>query len=203
MAVRRDPSNDLEETGRVLSQYPNFAAKVQRLWFDGFYSADTDRCIFAALRKCPNLVSATIPWTTIRHVSAEDWSALLDSGNTHLESEEKISQDGILGRDRRGTRQCLETLELKAVDLARSQIELSANRADLSPLLDPKVDFGKLKRLKLFGNTTFLPVTDDDLRAIARTAVNLEELHVTALSTVTIEGKNRKPEGEVSIQDFC
>ena len=80
-------------------------------------------------------------------------------------------------------------LEFKAVDLASSQVELSANRADLCPLLDPIVDFGRLKRLKLFGNTTFLPINDQDLKAIAKTATNLEELHVTALSTVTIEGK--------------
>lgn len=183
VAVRREPSTDLDETEQVVAKYPNFAAKIRRLWFDGFYSADTDRRIFAALRKCPNLVSATIPWTTIRHISAEDWSALLgghrDASEADVDSMSDVSY----------SHQGLTMLEFKAVDLANSQVELSANRVDLSPLLDPRVDFGRLKRLKLFGNTTFLPINDEDLKAIAKTATNLEELHITALSTVTIEGK--------------
>ena len=183
MAVRREPSTDLDETEQVVARYPNFAAKIRRLWFDGFYSADTDRRIFAALRKCPKLVSATIPWTTIRHISAEDWSALL-SGQRDA-SEPNIDSMG----DESYHQQGLTMLEFKAVDLANPQVELSANRVDLSPLLDPRVDFGRLKRLKLFGNTTFLPINDEDLKAIAKTATNLEELHITALSTVTIEGE--------------
>ena len=185
VAVRREPSTDLDQTERVVTTYPNFAAKVRRFWFDGFYSADTDRRIFAALCKCPNLISATIPWTTIRHISAKDWSALLNGYSNSAASEGAIGSESDESHDR----QRLTMLEFKAVDLASSQVELSANRVDLSPLLDPIVDFGGLKRLKLFGNTTFLPINDQDLKAIAKTAINLEELHITALSTVTIEGK--------------
>ena len=186
VAVRREPSTDLDETEKVVACYPNFAAKVRRLWFDGFYSADTDRRIFAALRKCPNLVSATIPWTTIRHISAEEWSALLSGYHSDVSKEDAGFTIG-----KGCERYCLTMLEFKAVDLASSQAELSANRIDMSPLLDPRVDFGGLKRLKLFGNTTFMPINDQDLKAIAKTATNLEELHITALSTVTIEGKPR------------
>lgn len=130
-------------------------------------------------------MSATVPWTTIRHISAKDWSALLNGYDNDDIGEEAISSSN----EEPQQRQCLTMLEFKAVDLASSQVELSANRADLCPLLDPIVDFGRLKRLKLFGNTTFLPINDQDLKAIAKTATNLEELHVTALSTVTIEGK--------------
>jgi hypothetical protein len=56
------------------------------------------------------------------------------------------------------------------------------------PLLSPAVDFSALKRLKLLGSTNTLPIDDADLFAIARTAKNIEEFHLTCTDTVTIDG---------------
>ncbi|KAK3059826.1 hypothetical protein LTS18_009968, partial [Coniosporium uncinatum] len=61
-----------------------------------------------------------------------------------------------------------------------------ANQLDLDPL--HHVDFSTLRRLKFMGDTRFLPVTDRDLLAISRTATRLEEFHITALSSITING---------------
>ncbi|TKA61571.1 hypothetical protein B0A49_09483 [Cryomyces minteri] len=168
LAVYRDPFSSVLRTAELLSQYPSVGSKISRLWFNGFYVTETDREIFTVLRSCPNLVSVSVPWTVLRHGSSEDWTYLLNSTRGH------------------GTP--LQSLELLAVDLPEVQAKDPANRVDLRPLDHRRVDFSKLRRLKVFGNTTFMPVCDQDLQAIARTATSLEELHITGLSTVSIEG---------------
>jgi len=50
------------------------------------------------------------------------------------------------------------------------------------------VDFSRLRRLKVFGDSTFMPIDDRDLQAIAHTATSLEEFHLTCLSTISIDG---------------
>jgi hypothetical protein len=133
------------------------------MWFNGFYTAETDQLVFAALKNCANLTSVSLPWTTLRHMDAKAWRTLL------------------LGSGRP-----LESLELQAVDPTAQQAADKANRVDLQPL--QSVNFGQLRRLKIFGDTSFMPINDNDLYAIARTANQLEEFHLTCISTVTIDG---------------
>lgn len=133
------------------------------MWFHGFYTAETDRLVFESLKHCVNLTSVSLPWTTIRHMDAKAWRTLL-----------------------LGNGKPLESLELLSIDPTSQQASDKENQVDLHPL--QSVNFGKLRRLKLFGDTTFMPITDRDLYAIARTATQLEEFHLTCISTVTIDG---------------
>lgn len=162
-AVYRDPFASLKQTVRTFDQFPSVAAKIKRMWFHGFYTAETDRMVFDSLKNCTNLTSVSLPWTTLRHWDAQSWRHLLLGNGSPLES-----------------------LELLAVDPTSQQAGEKDNLVDLEPL--QSVNFGMLRRLKFFGDTTFMPVTDRDLFAIARTATRLEEFHLTCISTVTIDG---------------
>jgi hypothetical protein len=139
---------------------------VRRLWFNGLYLPATDAHIIAALRACTNLQSATMPWTLVRHASADDWAAILRADDANP----------------------LESLCLQAVTQSAESRKAICAAPDLRPLLSPLADFSGLRRLKLFGNTNALPICDADLYAIARTARNLEEFQLTCMSTVTIDG---------------
>lgn len=165
-AFYQDPFGLLRYTAELFTKYPTLATHVRRLWFNGFYHPHTDRMILRALRGCRNLSSISVPWTLLRHGTADEWTHLL--GIT--------SQDDIP----------LQSLELQAVCLAEAQENEYVNSTLTQPLLNPVVDFSHLKRLKFFGNTTFLPVCDADLFAMARTATNLEEVHIINMSTITI-----------------
>ncbi|KAI9813127.1 MAG: hypothetical protein M1827_004347 [Pycnora praestabilis] len=167
MAVYRGSFDSLRQTARMLSDYPDVASYIRRIWSNGFYVAETDKLLFQLLQHCTTLRSATLPWTTLRHGSWENWSQLLDGGPGH---------------------ESLSSLELLAVDLKESQTSDTSNRHDTMALEDLRVDFSRLTRLKIFGNTSFNPITDSDLRFMAKTASNLEELHITGLSTVTNDG---------------
>jgi hypothetical protein len=162
-AVYRDPFQSLKHTVRFFDQYPAVAAQIKRMWFHGFYTTETDRLIFESLKNCTNLVSVSLPWTTLRHMDAKAWRILLV-----------------------GSGKPLESLEILCVDPTTQQATDEENRVDLQPL--QSVNFGQLRRLKFFGDTTFMPVTDRDLHAISRTATQLEEFHLSCISTVTIEG---------------
>lgn len=163
--LHRDPTVALRKTTELLSAYPSIAASVRRIWFHGFYAPDSDVQILSVLTACVRLKAACVPWTVLRHNDAASWAALLNVGG-----------------------QGLESLELLSVDLTETQSEKALSIADLHPLQSPVVNFGKLKRLKLFGNTSSMPINDNDLKAIARTATALEEFHIMALSSVTIDG---------------
>ncbi|KAF2869348.1 hypothetical protein BDV95DRAFT_498585 [Massariosphaeria phaeospora] len=162
-AVYRDPFASLRHTVRTFNQFPAIASRIKRMWFHGFYTAETDHLIFESLKSCQNLTSVSLPWTTLRHMDAKAWRNLL-----------------------LGNGKPLESLEIQCVDPTSQQLEDKDNQVDLDPLLS--VNFGELRRLKFFGDTTFMPVTDRDLYAIARTATRLEEFHLTCISTVTIDG---------------
>lgn len=163
-AVYRQPYNAVRETARCFSQCPDLAQHVRRLWFNGLYTAETNAEIFKILAQCRNLRSLTMPWVSLRYGTAERWRDLL-------------REDG------------LESLELTAIDMTKSALSVPANQVDHRVLEDPGVSFRNLKKLKIFGNTNFRPITDDDLRLIARTATSLEALHVTGISSVSIAGK--------------
>ena len=92
----------------------------------------------------------------------------------------------LLGRNE----QChsISSLELLAVDLKKSQIDNAANQIDKRPLNSPSVDFSGLKRLKIFGQSNFMPLINEDLIAMSITAVNLRNLHITGTASVTIDG---------------
>lgn len=160
----RQPYNAVRETARCFSQCPDLAQHVRRLWFNGLYTAETNAEIFKILAQCRNLRSLTMPWVSLRYGTAERWRDLL-------------REDG------------LESLELTAIDMTKSALSVPANQVDHRVLEDPGVSFRNLKKLKIFGNTNFRPITDDDLRLIARTATSLEALHVTGISSVSIAGK--------------
>jgi len=164
--VRRDPYRSLRSTSKLFRQYPVAAEHVRRLWFNGFYSTETDHFIRDTLRQCSRLTSVSLPWTTVRHLSADDWSHLLSAG-------------GPPG---------LQSLELLAVDLTEIQTKDPNNQIDLHAWNSLAVDFSRLRRLKIYGDSTFNPINDEDLHVVARTATNLEEFHLTNLSTITIDG---------------
>lgn len=159
----RDPHASLKHTVHTFEQFPSVAAKIKRMWFHGFYAAETDQMIFDSLKNCTNLTAVSLPWTTARHLDAQAWRSLL-----------------------LGNGKPLESLELLAVDPTPQQASHGPNMRDLQPF--QSVNFGMLRRLKIFGDTTLLPITDRDLFAIARTATQLEEFHLTCISTVTIDG---------------
>lgn len=162
-AVYRDPFASLKRTVSICNEYPEVASKIRRMWVHGFYTASTDRMVFESLQNCSNLTSLSVPWTMIRHLGAKEWRAILTGNGKPLES-----------------------LELQCVDPTAAQATDKENQVDLEPL--QSTNFGQLRRLKIFGDTTFMPVTDADLFAIARTADRLEEFHLTCNSSITIDG---------------
>lgn len=162
-AVYRDPFASLKHTVRTFERFPEVAAKIKRVWFHGFYTAETDHLVFESLKNCRNLTSVSLPWTTIRHMDAQAWRTLL-----------------------LGSGKPLESLELLCVDPTSQQAADKDNQIDLEPL--QSVNFSQLRRLKIFGDTTFMPITDNDLFAIARTSTKLEEFHLTCISSITIDG---------------
>ncbi|KAF2201464.1 hypothetical protein GQ43DRAFT_440591 [Delitschia confertaspora ATCC 74209] len=164
-AVYRDPFSSLKRTLETFNNCPQLASKIRRMWFHGFYTAKTDGMIFDALRNCTSLTSVSLPWTTLRHIDAKAWRQLLVGNRTPLQS-----------------------LEVLAVDPKAVQAADPANQVDLGALESPYANFSQLRRLKVFGDTTFMPITDRDLFAIARTATRLEEFHLTCISTITIDG---------------
>jgi len=164
--VYRDPYSTLRRTKEFMESCPQAASHVTRLWFNGLYVPTSDGDVTAVIRACPNLRNVSAPWTLLRHATANDWEKLL----------------------LRDSARPLESLELTATKLSQQQKAEFKEAPLTAPLMSWSVDFGRLKRLKLFGNTDVLPVCDDDLRMIARTATHLEEFVMTCISTVTIEG---------------
>ena len=167
IAVYRDPYHSLRKTLQLFESNPVQASCVRRISFFGYYGAETNAMIFGILCRCTNLEYLTLPWTALRYGSTEDWSRLL-------------------GRNE--DRRSILSLELLAVDLKQSQIGNATNQVDKKPLSSPRVDFSGVRRLKIFGHSNFMPLTDDDLIAVSHTAVNLRDLHITGTASVTIDG---------------
>lgn len=167
-AVYRDPFGSLKHTARLFDSIPTAANHVRRLWFNGFYTAETDKLILSIIAACSELAYLSVPWTILRRGTADEWIDLLNVGTGH-------------GKP-------LHSLELQAVCLPHDQAQDLEDHDSPNALEDPRVDFGALKRLKIFGNTLHKPVEDGDLDIIARTATNLECLDLTNLSTVSVAG---------------
>lgn len=167
-AVYRDPFGTLKETDRVFASNPHLTKHVRRLWFNGYYLAETDKMILSIVSECSELQFLSVPWTVLRRSTAEDWVDLLNVNTGH----------GV----------ALHSLELQAVCLPKDQADALEQDDSPNALADPRVDFSALKRLKVFGNTLHKPVCDEDLQLIARTATNLEALDFTNLSTISVAG---------------
>ncbi|KZF25935.1 hypothetical protein L228DRAFT_279197 [Xylona heveae TC161] len=164
--VYQDPFRSLRLTAELLSRYPHLAGHVRRLWFDNIVAPETDEFIFSIIRSCGSLRSAKVPWPVMSRASQAEWS------NT-LRTVAPVP---------------LSSLELHLTSLKK------AGSNDVDPDLcvhafNPQlVDFGRLTRLKLVGEAHELPLTDEDVADIARTARNLEEIHIVDVSTVSIHG---------------
>lgn len=168
LAVYRDPYGTLKGTDSLFAAVPEVANSVRRLWFNGFYTAESDKLILSVIASCPELQYLSVPWTVLRRGTVDDWVDLLNV--------------------KTGIGKPLQSLEIQAVCLPTGQAaELEQNSSE-SALEYRKVDFSGLRRLKIFGNTLHKPVSDDDLEAIARTATNLECLDITNISTVSVAG---------------
>lgn len=164
--VYRDPYCSLKKTVDLFTDYPALASSVRRIFFDGFHGVETCSMIFQILQHCDQLDTVSLPWTMLRYAGEEDWSY-------------------FLRRRENGT--ALSSLELLAVDLKRSQTTDFARRLDTRPLHSSNVDFSQLKRIKLSGTSNLMPINDDDLAIISRTA-RLQELHITGTTAITTKG---------------
>ncbi|CAK4032731.1 Hypothetical predicted protein [Lecanosticta acicola] len=167
-AVYRDPYGSLKDTDRIFTRLPQLTEHVRRLWFNGFYAAETDRLILSIVSECHNLQFLSVPWTVLRRSTAEDWIDLLNVNTGHGYA--------------------LQSLELLAVCLPKDQADALEQDDTPNALADPRVDFGALQRLKIFGNTLHKPICDQDLQLIAKTATNLEALDFSNLSTISVAG---------------
>lgn len=166
-AVYHDPYWSLKHLALLFNQKTFITSSIRRLWFDGYYGPAEIKIIFDILQHCPALHSVTLPWTSLRYGSAELWSSLFNN--------------------RRQERR-IDSLELLAVNLKNSQISDFSKIGDKRPLESFDVCFGGLKRLKLYGNSNLMPINDDDLVAISRTATGLREIHITGASSISVKG---------------
>lgn len=83
----------------------------------------------------------------------------------------------------------LTSLELLTIGLRESSVTNPANNTDHAVLRTGNgLNFSGLKRFKIFGDSNLNPITDEDLYYISRTATNLEEIHITGASSITIKG---------------
>ncbi|KAJ6203790.1 hypothetical protein PSV09DRAFT_1115073 [Bipolaris maydis] len=162
IAVYRNPFAALQRTASICREFPRFGSAIRRVCVHGFYTAETISLVYESLKECDSLTSLSCPWTAIRYISSESWQMLLT-----------------------GRRVRLESLELQCVEPTTQQMAEETNWTDLDPL--PSVDFSYLHRLKIFGNTTFMPITDRDVIAIARTTTRLREFYLTCNSSTTID----------------
>ncbi|KAF3031694.1 hypothetical protein E8E12_001720 [Didymella heteroderae] len=162
-AVYRDPLASLKQTTKTFSDFPELAFKVRRMRFHGFHTAETNRLIADLLLNCRQLASLSVPWTAIRYLDSETWRSILT-----------------------GKGRFLESLEFQCVEPTFQQAAEKGSHVIFDPLRS--IDLARLRRLKISGDTTFMPITDHDLSAVARTATQLEGFHVTSASHVTIEG---------------
>lgn len=164
--VYRDPYCSLRKTVTLFTKYPALASSVARIFFDGFYDTETSAMIFEILQHCNRLDTVSLPWTTLRYGSADRWATLL-----------RQRDDGT----------ALSSLELLAVDLKHCRITEAARQMDKQPLTTVKVNLSSLKRLKLSGSSNLMPICDEDLIAMSRTA-QLHEIHVTGTTAITTKG---------------
>lgn len=147
----------------MFSTDPALASCVHRIRFDGYHTLVANNLIFALLRRCSCLRNLTLSWTALRYGTIDDWAQIIGESQ-------------------------LEGLEFLAIDLKQSRIEKETMALDKHALASNVLNFSKLRRLKIRGQSNHLPLVDDDLKAIARTATNLEQIQITGTRTLSTEG---------------
>lgn len=162
--VYQDPYRIFASTVSLLQEFPELASHVRRLWFSGIYQFHHVSKIFDLTRSCNNLVSISLPWSSLRYGTVEDW--------IHVTNNLRITSLEFLGEDLKQSHICAD-------------VNTAVNHKALG---DIRVNFSKLRRLKIHGSSNVQGIVDTYLWEIARTAVNLEEVHITGNSSVTIEG---------------
>lgn len=162
--VYQNPYKSVKATAELFRDYPILARHVRKIWFNGIHRHDTIGWIFKILENCVNVRTATLPWTTLRYGSEDDWKNILSFPR-------------------------LTSLEFLAVSLKKEICSLPASHDDTEVLqVVPSLDFSKLRRLKVFGHSNMKPISDDDLIFMARSATNLEEILITNVTSITAKG---------------
>lgn len=163
--VYQDPYRILKSTVSLLQECPELNSHVRRLWFSGIYQFNNVSQIFEIIRGCDNVRSLTLPWSALRYGTVEDWVYITNNFPR------------------------LTSLEFLGTDLKKSQIQGDSNiNVNHKALEDVRVNFSNLRRIKINGSSNVQSIVDADLWEIARTATNLEEIHITGTSSITIEG---------------
>ncbi|KAH0611284.1 uncharacterized protein H6S33_010549 [Morchella sextelata] len=163
-AVFQDPYKSIKSTAKLFTDYPQITAHIRRLWFNGIYQHDTNKYIFQILHNAVNARNVVVPWTTLRFGTEAEWQRLMSFPR-------------------------LTSLELLTIGLRESSVTNPANNTDHAVLRTGNgLNFSGLKRFKIFGDSNLNPITDEDLYYISRTATNLEEIHITGASSITIKG---------------
>ena len=156
------PYKSVRQTAALFHDFPALASHVRKIWFNGIYRWDTITYVFQILENCVNLRTVTIPWTALRYGSAADWNNVLSFPR-------------------------LTSLELLALGLKDAICQHPESHANTG-VLAAGLDFSRLRRLKIFGDSNLQPLADADLAAMARTATNLSEILITNVATITAAG---------------
>jgi hypothetical protein len=161
--VYQSPYKSVKATAALFHDYPSLALHVRKIWFNGIHRFDTIGWIFKILSHCHNVRTATLPWTTLRYGSLDDWKTILSFPR-------------------------LTSLEFLAVPLKNEICAIPESHDDTAVLRSGDLDFGNLRRLKIFGDSNIQPITDADLSALSRTATKLEEILIMNVTTITATG---------------
>ena len=162
LATSSESSLLLRKTAVLLENHPKLSSCcIRRIWFDGYYKAESTAMIFGVLRQCKKLDDLSISWTALRYGTVADWSSLFGSNAT-------------------GPR--VTSLEIRATNVPERYLAMKkVNAFSNNALESTNVDFSNLACLRLCANSRYTSITNKDLIAIARTARNLRELHVNAV----------------------
>ena len=162
--VYQNPYKSIESTVELFGDYPQLTRHVRKIWFNGIYHFDTVGYVFKILQNCRYVRTVTIPWTALRYGDSADW-------------------ENVFSFPR------LTSLEFLAVGLKNEVCEFPESHIDTKVLgKSPSLDFSKLRRLKIFGDSNLKPISDEDLFFMARTATNLEEILITNVTSITAKG---------------
>lgn len=168
LATSSEPSPFLRKTVNLLENHTALSSCIRRIWFDGYYEAKESAMMFRILLQCKKLEDLLIPWTALRHGTVADWSSLFGSN---------------------ASGPCIKSLEIRATNLPkRAPAMKMENHFDKKALHSANVEFTSLASLRFFGNSKFMSITDNDLIAIARTANNLRELHMSNAASLGPKG---------------
>lgn len=164
--LRRNPYAALVRLDCLVSSSPAAASSIERLWLDMRHEYVALPLVQATLKRCVTLRALSLPWTCLRLFSAETWRAILrpDSASP------------------------LRSLELMCGEPSLADRNALPTPAEVVSVAALNLDLSGLRRLKLFGHSSWMPVNDDDLAAMANTATHLEEFHLTRVSSISIRG---------------